>query len=508
MILALLLLAQAQVNTNVARPANGADGLFGVDGTRGSDEVELQLGFDAQWLPVRTGARVRFRENGWLQLSGKLSERDFFFALLPVVAHQTGDVLEDFSVGDIRLGVRRSLLRGDPFDVMVVLALELPTAHEGSMAGDDRLVVEPSIALGRILPRWNGELEVLGNALLRFRPPRDLGAVHPGTMLGLRAGAAWSPKPFSWFRRVFAETELGASFRDFAQETLPLEWRAGATLCATSTLAVEAVLGTRLDAGLGSPNARAAVSLRYAPTLCTPKVEKQRESDEDILAALARDREIRDRLAQEAAARQRLVLLAESEKAARDTARDLELLDLLAASEADALARANALALDDTRDTDGDGVPDRLDNCPREKGTAENHGCPRKQLVALREDRLEILEKIYFSSARARIEPRSWKLLDQVAQVLKSHPDLLSIQIEGYTDDRGSATTNTALSQARAEAVVNYLRKKGIAENRLAARGFGPESPIASNTSKKGREKNRRVEFRVLKRGSAAPPQR
>src|SRR5207248_637369 len=74
-----------------------------------------------------------------------------------------------------------------------------------------------------------------------------------------------------------------------------------------------------------------------------------------------------------------------------------EALDLLAASEADALARAAAFAEEETRDTDGDGVPDKLDNCPREKGPLDNRGCPRakKQLVILREDRIEILDKVY-----------------------------------------------------------------------------------------------------------------
>src|SRR5439155_18422038 len=165
-----------------------------------------------------------------------------------------------------------------------------------------------------------------------------------------------------------------------------------------------------------------------------------------------------------------------------------EALDLLAASEADALSRAAAFAEEDLRDTDGDGVPDRLDNCPREKGPADNHGCPKakKQLVVLREDRIEILDKVYFATGKARIEKRSNKLLDQVAQVLKAHPDLLQLEVQGHTDDQGSAKTNTALSQARAEAVASYLRRRGVAAERLAARGYGPLQPLAPNTPPPG----------------------
>ncbi|MGZ6143822.1 MAG: OmpA family protein, partial [Myxococcales bacterium] len=71
------------------------------------------------------------------------------------------------------------------------------------------------------------------------------------------------------------------------------------------------------------------------------------------------------------------------------------------------------------------------------------------------------------------------------------------------TDDQGRTVTNTALSQARAEAVVGALIKRGVAPGRLQARGFGPSRPLAPNATRAGREKNRRVEFRVLQRRSA-----
>ena len=120
--------------------------------------------------------------------------------------------------------------------------------------------------------------------------------------------------------------------------------------------------------------------------------------------------------------------------------------------------------------------------------------------MILREDRIEILQRVYFATGKARIEKRSFALLAQVAQVLQQHPDLLEIQVEGHTDDRGSATLNTALSQARAEAAVGYLIKRGVAAGRLTARGFGPSRPLGSNATAAGRDRNRRVEFHVLKR--------
>ncbi len=103
-----------------------------------------------------------------------------------------------------------------------------------------------------------------------------------------------------------------------------------------------------------------------------------------------------------------------------------------------------------------------------------------------------------FATGRAGIEPQSHGLLDQVAAVLLSHPDLLLVQVEGHTDDRGSALYNFALSQARAEAVRAYLVSKGVPAERLRTAGFGQARPIATNATREGRAANRRVAFTVL----------
>jgi outer membrane protein OmpA-like peptidoglycan-associated protein len=84
--------------------------------------------------------------------------------------------------------------------------------------------------------------------------------------------------------------------------------------------------------------------------------------------------------------------------------------------------------------------------------------------------------------------------------VLKTHPDVARVQVEGHTDSTGSARLNTTLSQARAESVVAYLAAHGVERGRLEARGFGPSRPLATNVTRTGREANRRVEFRVLER--------
>jgi outer membrane protein OmpA-like peptidoglycan-associated protein len=507
LLLALLLAQAPEANLSLLRPASGSDGLASVEGARPLDDadnpLELQVGFDGAWLPLRMGpgARIDSRLGGWLQLQARLISGWALFAQLPATLRERGDLSSfgatpafGFGVGDIRIGVRHAILPG----LAAQLSVEAPTAPLQSLTGDNRVAVEGLASFSR----RNGKLEILGNVFLRLRAPRDVGTARLGNELGARGGIAFYPER-RFPRRAYAELELQSSLRALSQSSFPAEWRAGATLCAGPVVALDAALGTRLDDGAGAPSLRGVVAVRYAPTLCTaPKVPERDASMEELAARIAEARAAREKAEE---AERLLSLLPESESDARENLVRSEALDLLAASEADALARASAFADDDRRDTDGDGVPDRLDNCPLEKGPADYHGCPRakKQLVILREDRIEILDKIYFAFGKARIEKRSYKLLDQVAQVLAQHPDLVLLEVQGHTDSQGSAKTNTALSQARAESVTAYLRKKGIGADRLLARGFGPARPLAPNTSAAGREKNRRVEFHVVKRRAA-----
>lgn len=151
------------------------------------------------------------------------------------------------------------------------------------------------------------------------------------------------------------------------------------------------------------------------------------------------------------------------------------------------------------QDQDKDGVFDNVDNCPTEPGPAENQGCPqkKKQLVIITKEKLVIKDKVYFNIAKATIQKRSDILLTQIADVLKAHPEITKVRIEGHTDSTGSAETNRKLSAARASAVRDFLMKKGVTPDRLTAQGFGPDRPAASNDTKEGREANRRVEFLI-----------
>ena len=106
---------------------------------------------------------------------------------------------------------------------------------------------------------------------------------------------------------------------------------------------------------------------------------------------------------------------------------------------------------------------------------------------------------IQFGLGRSVIAWSSYPLLDTAAQKLKEAPELI-LRIDGYTDITGKASVNKIISQERAETVKHYLIKKGIEPRRLIAKGHGSREPIASNRTKAGRAKNRRVRITLYQK--------
>ena len=152
------------------------------------------------------------------------------------------------------------------------------------------------------------------------------------------------------------------------------------------------------------------------------------------------------------------------------------------------------------QDRDKDTVLDKDDKCPDIPGDPNNNGCPKKQLIKVDRSsgKLILLEKVYFDTNKATIKQRSFPVLQQVLSVLKSNPKM-RIRIEGHTDSRGSARSNRSLSQRRTNSVKSWLTERGIEASRLMPKGFGEARPIASNRTRRGRAKNRRVEFHIEK---------
>ena len=118
-------------------------------------------------------------------------------------------------------------------------------------------------------------------------------------------------------------------------------------------------------------------------------------------------------------------------------------------------------------------------------------------LVKVKVGKKVVLNNILFQTGKAVLTAGSYTELDRLFGILGENPHM-RIEISGHTDNTGSLALNSKLSQDRAKAVVDYLIQKGIDPGRLEFRGYGPQQPIADNTTVEGRAKNRRVEFKIL----------
>ncbi len=107
------------------------------------------------------------------------------------------------------------------------------------------------------------------------------------------------------------------------------------------------------------------------------------------------------------------------------------------------------------------------------------------------------LEDVQFDTGKSTLRASSFQALDDLVGAMRLKPQM-RLEIAGHTDALGDETANLRLSQARAEAVVAYLVKKGINPKRLMATGYGESQPIADNETAEGRQENRRTEARIL----------
>ena len=156
-------------------------------------------------------------------------------------------------------------------------------------------------------------------------------------------------------------------------------------------------------------------------------------------------------------------------------------------------------------DKDGDGIPDDVDACPNDAGPKNDdpkkNGCP---MARVENGQVVITEQVHFKVGSAVILADSDVLLGEVAKVLTSHKEITKVRVEGHTDNTGSAATNRKLSKERAASVAKWLGAHGIDKARLDSEGFGPDRPIAPNSTAEGKAANRRVEFHIEGGGDGA----
>ena len=138
-------------------------------------------------------------------------------------------------------------------------------------------------------------------------------------------------------------------------------------------------------------------------------------------------------------------------------------------------------------DKDRDGVLNSADRCPNTPigSTVDSQGCAQRIVV----------QNLNFPSNSSILGAESKAVLDKIASSILANAAIKQIAITGYSDDRGAADYNKALSERRAKSVAAYLISKGLDANKVSSRGMGEANPIASNATAAGRRDNRRVEI-------------
>jgi len=158
-------------------------------------------------------------------------------------------------------------------------------------------------------------------------------------------------------------------------------------------------------------------------------------------------------------------------------------------------------------DPDGDGIFYSADACPRDKGAPnedpKKNGCP--EFVRVNGHEILINKRVEFDtygdSVGEAVTPDSAGVLREVAEAIKARPEIQVVEVQGHTDDSGDADFNDELSERRAKAVRTWLIEQGgVSADRLVAKGYGFDRPIADNRVKTGRAKNRRVQFVIIKK--------
>jgi outer membrane protein OmpA-like peptidoglycan-associated protein len=402
-------------------------------------------------------------------------------------------------LGDAYLGVRGRIF-GEEDDVFVLGAqatLTFPSAGVPNAAGyrgEGSVSVHPEL-LAEFRPGLDSRIVLNLGALIRREDAPELNLQFRDELtFGVGFGIpVWRDEAdrrthVDAYAQIYGSTPFTAAF---TRETTALEATAGAKLFHASGVVSGLAIGPGLARGMGTPDLRVVATVGWA--MPEPRADGgQRPServDRDEDGVLDPD----DACPTEAEDADGF----EDEDGCPEPDNDGDgVLD-----PGDPCPnQPGTAATQGCPDRDGDRVPDQADRCPDEPGSVDNHGCVREQAVTISEHGLEIRDKIYFALDSAEIEPRSYPLLESIAEVLNQHPELTRIEVEGHTDDRGDRAYNLDLSQRRASAVLEFLvTRGGVARERLVARGFGADRPIVANPSTPEEQaRNRRVEIEII----------
>jgi uncharacterized protein (TIGR03382 family) len=356
------------------------------------------------------------------------------------------------AVGDARMG-GSVLLYGQKAGPQIGLAgtVAVPVGSEDSFTGDRGVGAEALAMAGYVAPSYR----VIVNGGVRYRPEADYVTSDQGTELLGRAGVVVPVAD----QRLMTSLELDLMARVRGNDAYkelgsPLLALLGARYHFPSGFRAGAGVGIGLTEAPGSPAVRTLVTVGYSPEPKKPRP-------------------------------------------------------------------GSAAALEDA---DGDGIADNLDKCPTQPedfdGFQDDDGCPDRDndsdKIADRvpgpggpltlEQVITLPAPIEFKFDTAIMLPGAEIYLRQVLVVLQQHPEVQKLEIQGHTSSEGGPEYNMRLSNDRSQAVFTWLVDHGIAAQRLVPRGYGLTQPLVPNDSEPNRQKNRRVQFRLLEQTPGSAP--
>ncbi len=457
--------------------------------------------------------------------------------------------------GDLRVGARLRLFGdyNDAFQAAVGGSLWIPTGASNSFVSDGRVRGMPHLIVGGRTP------QVVWSFLagMEFRPTQQFTTVIQGPMVRLGAGFGILLGDDNQFQ-IGPEINAALTVEDVSSRTTNLEAMLDARYRVVRDFELGLGIGPGLGKGVGTPDVRGVVMLAYSPRQketanvvvtdrdkdgimdpvdacpdtpglpnqdrakhgCPPPPDTDRDTIVDPVDACPMEPGFPN------------ANPAEHGCPLRDRDKDTILDPVDACPDVPGVTNPDATKNGCPPDGDGDGIVDAEDACPTVKGVAstnpKQHGCPPDRdgdgilddkdacpdekgkpnsdpkkngcpnAVRVVNSEIIILEQVQFDTSKATIKPVSDQLLDEVASVLKEHPELVRLEVQGHTDSAGGRALNQRLSQDRAEAVKEALVRRGIADDRLTARGYGPDQPIGNNRTAEGRQANRRVQFKSL----------
>ncbi|MBM4361136.1 MAG: OmpA family protein [Deltaproteobacteria bacterium] len=499
---------------------------------------------------------------GTAGLSVGLADRIVLFGGLPVVLAMSGEsagtvsavgasAADGAGVGDANLGARLRLFgeRKDTFALAAQSTITIPTSS-GSYSGDDGVSAIPLLT-GELRLGGGARLVLLAGTRLRPKSSQSTSNVEYGNELRLGGGVAvpvWEDGTENGSHLdLHGQVLTSAGFRDmFGREETNAEGLVGAKWFSRSGVILGGGLGPGIGRGIGTPDLRAVLSLGWLTPIEPPPRHPCADHPEDLdgfqdgdgcddpdndqdgfldkVDGCPNDPENKNSWQDDDGCPDKIPdtdgdgLLDPADRCPtepedRDTFEDEDgcpdpdndkdtVLDVVDACPMEPGPVDNRGCPDKDRDTDT--VIDRRDNCPDVPGLPANYGCPEaeKQAVRIEQTKIEILDTVYFRTDSDVILKKSFSLLDNVASVLKAHPEIARIRVEGHTDSRGKREHNMELSRKRAASVAKYLVDKGLAKERLESEGYGPDRPVVQDAKKPAdHAKNRRVVFQII--GSA-----